>query len=126
VLNVLDLPLPDGPNPDERLASDIAAWKATMNAPFCKKKVQFPLHESRWGLAVTRGAQHMWHTDADGVCTSIEVKAGSKWWVVARQQGENKDFVDLVHKENWHFEPTSANEDLWETEAILLLPGTML
>jgi hypothetical protein len=126
VLNVLDLPLPDGLNPDEQLASDILAWKATMNTSFCKKTVQFPLHDWRWGLAATTSAQHVWHMDADGVCTSIEVKAGSKWWVVAKQKAENKDFVDLAHEENWHFEPYSSNECLSEAEGILLLPGTML
>jgi hypothetical protein len=126
ILNVLDLPLPDGPCPDERLASDIVAWKATMNNPFCKKKVPFPLHESRWGMAATSSAQHMWHTDPDGVCTSIDVKVGIKYWVVGVKNSGSHDFVDLLSHDKWYYKTMSSNKHLWDSEGILLMEGTML
>jgi hypothetical protein len=104
------------------------AWSDTIALPLWNKTVEFPTHEMRWGLAATRGAQHLWHTDAEGVATTIEVKTGSKWWFVARPKEGTNNILNLVDVDvkNWTYDPAASNANLWDSEAILLLPGMKL
>jgi hypothetical protein len=126
ILNCLDIPHPNGAPTDHRLASDMKAWTATLGHPLCSKKHEYPVHESRWALVGTAHTLHRWHTDAEGVGTSIEVKTGAKWWAVAKPKGGRADFVHLKHDKRWSYEPDDQNTELWDHEATVLKPGMML
>lgn len=82
---------------------------------------------NRWGLAATAGAFHTFHIDCNGLGTSIEVKTGRKWWIVARP----KDLSCLDDLININKVVDIVAEDMfmpegWMLEAILLEPGTQL
>ena len=125
IINALEFPEPgDAKNPDIELSSDTVAWDQTKEKPFCKKNMEKPLTDIRWGLAATAGAVTNWHLDTNGFCTYIDVQEGAKWWVVAQERKGGPSFAsrDLYNK----FNPQDANLDLWEVHAIYLTPGDRL
>jgi uncharacterized protein YceK len=124
ILNLLDLPLSTTYDCPRGLSSDRFAWQCTLEGPMCKKRVEYPVTETAWGLAGTSGATSYFHIDANGFATWIDVKVGSKYWILARPKQE-LDFasIDLF---TGSYDQECANEDKWDLEAILLLPGTRL
>jgi hypothetical protein len=124
IINGLDFPMAFAPHPPMAFASDLAAFRATLDLPFCGRSIGFPVMSSRWGLAATEGAHHLWHTDCDGFATFIDTQAGAKWWVVGRPL-EPSDFsrTSLFSEK---FEVDGTNSSLWASEAVLLLPGSRL
>jgi hypothetical protein len=94
VLNALDFPFASGPSPSWQIASDLRAWDSTIDSPLAACSFEYPINHMRWGLAASKGAQHTWHIDSMGVATCVQVKTGSKWWVVGRsKEGRN----DIIH-----------------------------
>ena len=83
IINALDFPMPSAPHPPTSIASDLAAFVATVDLPLCGRSIPFPVMDCRWGLAATNGAFHKWHIDCDGFGTYINTQAGQKWWVLA-------------------------------------------
>ena len=79
----------------------------------------------RWGLAATAGAISWSHVDSNGFGTYIDVKAGSKWWIVARRKGGQHSF-DVESFFNGDHEEDQVNMDRWDLEAVILTPGTRL
>ena len=125
VLNALDFKILTAPSPDDRLASDATVWNKTQGMALFDKDYEYPMKEFRWGLAATKGAQHSWHIDADGVATSVQVKTGGKWWVVATPlQGE--DCYSLGKTSTAQYDPSEGNLENWRLEGILLQPGMQL
>ena len=127
-LNALDIPMEDGVQVPPSLSSDRRAWTHTVGFKLCKKSNRFPNSAMRWALVSTSGTYSPWHIDCDGLGMVIEVKEGSKWWIIARPKpGESlqqllsriEAFIDV-------FDPRVSNADLWDCEAILLTPGTRL
>ena len=133
ILNALQFPMPEeglGTNP---FSTDSVAWRGTKGWRDCDEMVLPPTADIRWGLAATTGALHWWHIDSDGFGTYIDVKAGMKWWIVARP----KDSTRLSHQDFTQFARTDIFmtsdyrmeepcKSMWNLEAVLLTPGTRL
>jgi hypothetical protein len=124
-LNVLDFKIVTSPPPDARIASDAIVWNQTHGMPVFNKDYDYPFREFRWGLAATKGAQHTWHIDADGVATSVQVRTGGKWWVVASPE-KGADCYSLGTTDIAQYDPTVGKMGEWIVEAIHLQPGTQL
>lgn len=124
IVNALDFPLASASHPPTAITSDLAAFIGTLDMPFCGRDVPFPVMSCRWGLAATSGAFHLWHVDCNGFGTYIDTQVGYKWWVIARPK-QPSDFsgTSLFTQE---FELNEANEELWDLEAVLLVPGSRL
>ena len=111
-------------HPPTEFASDLAAFIMTLDLPFCGRNIGFPAMSSRWGLAATAGAFHLWHTDCNGFATYIDTQTGYKWWVLA-QPKQPSDFADTsLFTEK--FAVDAPNGDVWDMEAVLLTPGSRL
>ena len=125
ILNALDFPMLSAPHPPTSFASDLAAFSATVDLPMCNRTVSFPMASTRWGLAATSGAHHLWHIDCNGFCTYIDTQTGSKWWIVAKPKPGSLHFSEatLFTEE---FDINKANLEKWDLEAVLLLPGSRL
>ena len=84
-----------------------------------------------WGTAALKHAVSWPHIDDEGFGTVVTAMVGAKYWVVARPRrdaglsglhgnmGTVKEFGDTLN-------PTSANAEMFEHEAVLLTPGTVL
>jgi hypothetical protein len=113
------------PHPPTAFASDLVAFNATVDLPMCGRTVLFPVASTRWGLAATSGAHHLWHIDCDGLCTYIDTQAGLKWWIVARPKNGSTHFSHTtLFTED--FQINAANLNKWDLEAVLLPPGSRL
>src|ERR1700733_10679624 len=125
ILNALDFPMVSAPHPPTSFASDLATFTATVDLPFCGHSVSFPMASTRWGLAATAGAHHLWHIDCNGLCTYIDMQTGLKWWIVEKPTQEPIPFSDhtLFTKE---YNISAANLEKLDLEAILLCPGSRL
>ena len=124
ILNGLDFPMASASHPPTEFASDLAAFITTLDLPFCGRNIGFPAMSSRWGLAATAGAFHLWHTDCNGFATYIDTQTGYKWWVLA-QPKQPSDFADTsLFTEK--FAVDAPNGDVWDMEAVLLTPGSCL
>lgn len=124
IVNALDFPMASAPHPPTSIASDLAAFVATVDLPLCGRSIPYPVMDCRWGLAATDGAFHKWHIDCDGFGTYIDTQAGQKWWVVARPREASGLASTSFFSEK--FDLDGDNTDLCITEAILLTPGTRL
>jgi hypothetical protein len=125
ILNALDFPMLSAPHPPMGFASDLAAFNATVDLPMCGRTVLFPVMSTRWGLAATSGAHHLWHIDCNGLCTYIDTQTGSKWWIVARPK-DGFDHFSHTTLFTEDFQIDAANLNKWDLEAVLLLPGSRL
>lgn len=134
ILNALQFPMPEEGLGFHPFSTDSVAWRGTKGWPDCNDQALPPAADIRWGLAATTGALHWWHIDSDGFGTYIDVKAGKKWWVVAKPKGRlpdqvGCDFSDFAHIDLFtesHYEVEDPCLTLWDLEAILLTPGTRL
>jgi hypothetical protein len=124
ILNVLDLPIAIASSSPKGLSSDRVAFQRTLQAPMCKKRVEYPVVEMVWGLAVMAGAMSYFHIDANGLATWIDVKTGSKYWIVAKPK-KPFDFAAISLFTDG-YDQEAVNEDKWDLEAVLLLPGSRL
>jgi hypothetical protein len=107
------------------LSSDRAAFQKTLQGPMCKKRVEYPVVETVWGLAATTGAVSFFHLDTNGFATWIDVCAGAKYWILARPK-KHHDFAKMTLFTKHSYDQEGPNEDYWDLEAVLLLPGTHL
>jgi hypothetical protein len=92
--------------------------------PYCGREILYPSSSMRWGLAATTDAHHLYHIDCDGFSTGIKVKAGLKWWVVGRPRDPSLLSSASVFLDG--FEVDEPNNDKWDLEGVLLVPGSML
>lgn len=126
ILNVLDLPIAIASSSPKGLSSDRAAFQRTLQAPMCKKRVEYPVVEMVWGLAATAGAVSYFHIDANGFATWIDVKTGSKYWILAKPKPKKPLDFAATSLFTCHYDQEAVNEDKWDLEAVLLLPGSRL
>ena len=124
IINALDFPMPCSPHPPTSLASDVLAFLTTIDMPLCGRSILFPASGTRWGIAASSGAHHLWHTDCNGLCTYIDTQTGCKWWVLARPRVPS-DFSD-TSLFTAGFAVDRDNGDIWVLEAIPLTPGSRL
>lgn len=110
-------------------STDSAAWRATKGVIGCSQDEPPPLKDIRWGLAATTGAISWLHLDSNGFSTYVDVRTGSKWWIVLRRKGESHDF-ESISDINAFFDGTydveEPNDDKWDLEAVILRPRTRL
>jgi len=125
ILNALDFPMPCAPHPPTTISSDLVAFTATLDLPFCRRTIGFPVSSCRWGIAATQDAHHLWHLDCNGFATYIDTQAGAKWWVVAHPK-EGRDSLSNINTFSGGYDLSGANDEKWFLEAILLLPGSRL
>jgi hypothetical protein len=127
-LNALNLPMEvGGAQVPSSLASDEWAWKHTINKKLCKATDRFPNSAKRWALVSSSGTHSSWHTDADGLCTMVEVQneGGLKVWFVAVEREGEKPFSELTtFLRDWDVD--KPNTEKWDVEAIILTPGVKL
>ena len=126
-MNGLDFPLPNGPAPPKSISTDLHSWDMTLDMPWCKRTDIFPSPITRWGLAATSGAHHLWHLDCDGFGTYVDVKVGAKLWIVARPK-DNESFEAFASTRLFidGYDMAKPGSDRWILEAVLLEPGTRL
>lgn len=94
IFNTLDFPMVSALHPPTSFASDLEVFTATVNLLFCGRSVSFPMASTRWGLAATSGAHHLWHIDCNGFCTYIDMQTGLKWWIIAKPTHGSMHFSD--------------------------------
>jgi hypothetical protein len=132
ILNALDLSRSLSGVTESHYTSEVSAWRATQDRPFCKDS--YPTADNYWELVATRGARSWMHIDADGLGTRFEVGCGAKWMVIGRPPiaGEDTD-DDIDHSffsDRRLFTGDFAVEDAssapWQYEAVYLAPGTAL
>lgn len=111
-------------HPPTAIASDLEAFNATVDLPMCGRSILFPVASTRWGLAATSGAHHLWHIDCDGFGTYIDTQAGAKWWIIARPKDSLHFSQTTLFTESYDL--GTPNLDKWDTEAVLLRPGSRL
>ena len=92
ILNALDLPRSLSGVTGSHYTSEVSAWRATQDRPFCKDS--YPIADNYWELVATRGARSWMHIDADGLGTRFEVKCGAKWMVIGRPPLAGEDIDD--------------------------------
>jgi hypothetical protein len=126
-LNALNFPLSASDTTPDGITSDLMAWTATENTPWCNDYCsQFPTRDFRWGLAANTGAAHLWHIDSDGFGTFISPLTGGKLWMVARPVGSDPDAFSRTDVFSGHYAIEGTNEHIFVTEAMLLIPGIRL
>ena len=107
------------------MASDVAAWEATMANAFCQH-IPFPEQHTRWVTAATCGAFGQWTEEGLGFCVYINVLTGSQWIVIAKPKGEAQCRFASTSQELRAFDPDGCNSKLWDMEAVLLERGTKM
>ena len=125
ILNALDFPMPSASHPPTTISSDLVAFMATLDMPFCHWTIGFPVSGCRWGIAANQDAHHLLHVDCNGFATYIDTQVGAKWWVVAQPKQFN-DPLSSIETFAVDYDLTEANDEKWSLEAILLLPGSCL
>ena len=87
--------------------------------------------DTSWGTTALKHAVSWPHIDDEGFGTVVTNMVGAKYWAVARPRrdapaahllgnmGTVKAFGDTIN-------PTSANAKIFEYEAVLLTPGSVL
>jgi hypothetical protein len=84
-LSTSEIPMPfSHHSPPMSMATDLRAWADTLDHPYCKRHVPFPLSHTRWGTVATIGAFGVWNKPVNGVCTYISVLRGCQYWKAAR------------------------------------------
>jgi hypothetical protein len=132
VLNALDLPRSLSGVIASHYTSEISAWRATQDRPFCKDR--YPTEDNYWELVATRGARSWTHIDADGLGTRFEVACGAKWIVIGRPLLSDDDSDGLTICKFFSdrrlftgdFAVEDASSAVWQYEAVYLAPGTAL
>jgi hypothetical protein len=126
ILNVLDLLIAIASSSPKGLSSDWAAFQCILQAPMCKKRVEYPVVDMVWGLAAMAGAVSYFHIDANGLVTWIDVKTGSKYWILAKPKPKKTLNFATTSLFTCHYDQEAVNKDRWDLEAVLLLPGSRL
>jgi hypothetical protein len=109
------------PHPPMSFASDLAVFCATVDLLMCGHAISFPMASTRWGLAATSGAHHLWHINCNGFCMYINMQTGTKWWIVAKPKLGSMHFSDaMLFTEEYNISAT--NLEKWDLEAVLLRP----
>lgn len=132
ILNALSFPMGEADLKPDKYSSELIAWGATKELPYCKTTQHLPGDDLRWGLAATSGALHWTHIDAEGFCTFIDVLTGSKLWLLARPKAttasgglDYKQFSNIhLFSDGYKFE--EPNTEKWDIEAVVLRPGSRL
>jgi hypothetical protein len=136
ILNALDLPRSLSGVTASHYTSEVSAWRATQDRPFCKDN--YPTSDNYWELVATKGARSWMHIDADGLGTRFEVACGAKWMVIGcpRHAGEdtgedtgdhfNHNFFSDRRLFTGDFAVEDASSAPWQYEAVYLSPGTAL
>jgi len=132
ILNALSFPMGEADLKPDKCFSELRAWAATKELPYCKTTHSLPGDDLRWGLAATAGALHWTHIDAEGFGTFIDVLVGRKLWLLARPKATTgkgvfdfKEFTDIhLFLDGYNLE--GPNSEKWDLEAVVLSPGSRL
>lgn len=126
ILNALDLPRSLCGVSTSQYTSDVSAWRATQDRPFCKGS--YPTADNYWELVATNGARSWMHIDADGLATRFEVMCGAKWIVIGRPPlaDETSHFFSDRSLFTGDFAVEDASSASWKYEALYLAPGAAL
>jgi hypothetical protein len=112
------------------LASNEQAWQETRGIPAITD-VAFPADDMLWGTAATAHATSWGHMDDHGVATIVKVIAGSKYWVVARPKRDRANMgtagdMGTANAFTDEWEPSTAGDEFWDMEGVLLRAGDTL
>ncbi|KAG6913671.1 hypothetical protein DXG01_005228, partial [Tephrocybe rancida] len=122
-INALDNPLPNDPFPFFKCNSGELAWLYVMGCEHFKRMHNIPLMDLRWALASTGGTIHNFHVDANSYCTFVSVDTWAKYWIAATpKQGKESEVFASIDLFTGNYAPDIPNLDLWDLEAILLVP----
>lgn len=124
ILNGLDFPMPWLGQYPTSFATDVVAFNSTVDMPLCNRNVMYPSTSTKWGLAATTGAHHLWHIDCDGFGSVINNKTGFKWWIVGQPMpghdfSKPSEYLD-------DYDINAVNDNKWQLEGMLLVPGSRL
>ncbi|KAG6820062.1 hypothetical protein H0H93_005902 [Arthromyces matolae] len=107
-------------------STDVVAWRETRGRPYCPPLEPFPVSDVRWWLAATPTSLHHWHIDASGMNTIVRVETGGKLWVVGvPKDGKFEDFAKTSMYAS-DYDLSGVNKDRWNSEMIVLGPGSSL
>ena len=82
------------------------------------------MDELKWGTAATQHATSGMHEDDDGFGTTVTVKTGAKYWVVACPQSKSANPSHLKLSVKW--DPLMPDVEDYEMEVVVLHPGIVL
>lgn len=86
--------------------------------------------EMIWGTAALQNAVSWQHVDDEGFGTVVTNMVGSKYWVLARPRSDRQDKSVGDMGSSMAFgktlKPTTAYDDVFEHEGVLLEPGSVL
>lgn len=110
-------------------STDVHAWQDTENRSYCLPANPFPVESVRWGSASTKGSITGWKLAPHGFGHYIDVKVGSLLLIIAKSRPNDREagkrFTDINLFAN-NFRPDKPNTDLWDLEAVVLMPGTRM
>lgn len=126
-LSALDMPAVRDPFPVLSVSGDWFAWSQVNGQySYCDSSDNYPISDMRWAIASTGSAHHYWHIGSNGYGTFLRVETGFKLLYIARpKSGSFEDFatVSIFTEKYVMYE---ANDDLWDTEVVVLEPGDVL
>lgn len=108
----LYLKQPMGPV-ETKFATDIAAWKATTEMPYCKAK-QIPRAYIRWAHVATTHSYTYWHIEPNGYSSYFTCTAGCVLFIIQADSHRETSVLRYTSK---------VSEDYYQLEAACLWPG---
>ncbi|KAG6912872.1 hypothetical protein DXG01_011433, partial [Tephrocybe rancida] len=126
-INSLDNPQPVDSFSPQKFNSGELAWGQGLGQEYYRRDKNIPFMDLRWGLASTGDTTHNYHLDANGFASFVCVDTGAKLWILATpKKGREAEAFASIHLFTGEYSPDRPNTELWDFEAILLLPSMML
>jgi hypothetical protein len=127
ILNALDLPSPPSRTcePPPSLSTDLAAFSATLDRPYCNENYPYPYRSMRWQLCGLKHANTRFHVDFGGFSTHAHCRRGAKLWFLATMvDGHDSGEIDAMMPCNYNLDLPPGKR--WAIEVVPVLPGSTL
>lgn len=118
ILHAVDIPMPFV-SPNSMFATDIAAWKRTIDMPYCKD-VPLPTGDIRRASVATAHAYSCWHIEPNGWGVFLSCDVGS---IVVFVHGDECDDQTSGHRDSSVRRYIDDTESKGKIESICLRAG---
>jgi hypothetical protein len=127
IINALDLPSSPSRTcePPPSLSTDLAAFSATIDRPYCNENHPYPQRSMRWQLCALQHANSRFHIDCGGFSTHVRCICGGKLWFLATAiEGHSIGEIDSMMPEHYNLDLPPGKR--WVIEVVPILPGSTL
>lgn len=127
IVKTLGLPSPPSRTfePPPSLSTDLAAFSATLDRPYCNDNYPYPHRSMRWQLCDLKHANTGFHIDSGGLATHVHCRRGAKLWFLATAvDGHEAGEIDSMMPSDYNLELPPGKR--WAIEAVPVLPGSTL